>query len=208
MPSNVRPKPRRFNLGNSCLVNAVVSGYNILIPSVRPNLNYLLVGKFGLGALGAFVSPAKINGIPHVSSPRIPSQVLEAVVCSVAVYVAAVKLSRHWLIKSRKNEAVDAVSSRIPAFINPDLEIAELSLCGGHDKTPRYSVAPSGVLNSAVKASYPAFVGNLIERLKAWNVFPNFVHVQSPLVDARKKLHSNQYGNRLSGATLAMQGAL
>jgi hypothetical protein len=132
--------------------------------------------RMGFAPLGAVPPRSLINRIKIVSAPRIPSKILESVVCSVAIAVARVVF---WRARSDEGLENEDMYKNSPAWVSEhDAEVWAGRVSSVDYRfhidafKPSHAVASPGK-RLAVKASHAPLVGNLIAGVSRY-VFPDF----------------------------------
>lgn len=167
------------------------------------DLSYVALSELCSLVCLASVFSKVADRVPYVLKACNPFKIVNSVVCRVVVNVVDLQIFSFSMQKRQSYDSVNLLvfAIRLPFDSKPDIKIPRLVRALLENF---HSLGPT----TATYAAYASKCRNLIVKFMPGNRFPNFFHIQSPLVDARMKVHGNRYGNRLSGATLAMQGAL
>jgi len=138
--------------------------------------------------------------VSMIATSRPPAKIVEAVVCSHPVAMAALTVYRGVAPECQQNESMDE-----QVFPSAMLTRAD----------PRVAVAPAGLFQNTLKNWFSLAVqathgldapeiADLVQALVAANGSPDFAHSQLPKVD-RDEVRGSWHGDQLSGATLATQ---
>ena len=160
---------------NNALAYIVVAAYCGLRSIVLSNVFYLFVCQLRHWAAHTFMRPAKLHGVSHVTGSGIPSKIANVIVCSIAVFVAAINFSWHWLVEGGQNQSMNShfeAKGVADSKINMEVAVFAFPWFDGLAFNPFW--ATTKVPNNSVLAANIAKIRHGVRTLKAGYLFPNF----------------------------------
>lgn len=173
--NNPSPCLTGLNSGYHALCDAEVCGDCGMNARVATDQSHSILVQFAVRVFSPFVCSAKFYSILHVSGPGVPSKIANVIVCSIAVFVAAIKFLWHGLVKRTEYKPVNGLlSAKRFSYCKSDIEVTMLGR-PWLKKLPFNPLwASAEVFYNSVFASDIAKIGRGIRSFKPWYWFPNF----------------------------------
>lgn len=201
---DMAPSCPTFYQGNSWSRNAEIMGYLRVRPAIGANLPNIFFREFSPSVFLSGSTGAVCNHVCLVGFMGVPAQIIESIVRWISIFMAT--LHSFWT-RTTKNSQDENV------YVDPGvLDVVKINVKMPTPLSRKFFDSPTSnasVALDSVQRPHAPKVGNLVASFVSRNRLPDFFHAQPPFVELiRRFAHGSRYGNRRSGATLAMQGAV
>lgn len=156
----MRPSDARLDARDGAVRDAVLIRNLLLFTGVGSNGSHLFKRQLGRSAPLASIAGAVLNPVKDVGLMRIPAQVINVVVCWVAIVVAPLHSLGAWAFEGVQDKAMHLHQLLLPVAPKVDA------------KAP--IIRPAVALDAATDGSHPTVVGNLVMALKPCDWLPLF----------------------------------